>query len=185
MSTSVTLRSGLDSQWWTDERTKTTPAKPAPPPTTSRAHIRRSWLSRSRASSVRGAWWRPTRRTRRAAKAIEEKPISTLDAPRTRRVVLSMSGFFCKVSSGKSNAACRPTGPASTRTRLVIRAQSRWWRCAPSAVPERAIGAGNDSECAVKWHRKYAAQRGQRLPHIDVLDEVSEILVSRKAKARG
>ena len=55
-TTSETLRSGLTSQWWIDVSTKASPTKPAPLPTTKRAHIRRNWASRSRAISVRGAW---------------------------------------------------------------------------------------------------------------------------------
>mgnify|MGYP000284696204 CR=1 FL=1 len=47
-------------------------------------------------------------------KAIELKPISTLVDPSINRVEESISGFCCSVSSGKSNAACSPTGASST-----------------------------------------------------------------------
>jgi len=55
INTSAMLRSGLSSQWWIEVSTKARPMKPAPPPATSKAHIRRNWLKRSRATSVRGA----------------------------------------------------------------------------------------------------------------------------------
>ena len=47
------------------------------------------------------------------------------------------------------------------------------------------VSARDDPKRTMKRHRQHAAQRRQRSPDVRMLHEISEVFVSRKAKARS
>ena len=186
-STSATLRSGLTNQWWIEVSTKASAGKSG----AAAGHQQRPHPPQLAEPLARDLGARRVMPADPPHQPHGEADRAEADQHARRSQHQPgggpRSGFFCSVSSGKSNAGMQrqrrqqdqyPARDPRPVAVMPVRAE----RGAGSR--DREIGAGDDAERAVERHGQHAAQGGQRSPHLRMLHEISEVFVGREAEAR-